>query len=307
VARTGDPYLVLDFGDRAGRLGGVMFRPDDAALEAPSGTVVRVSGVVTSYRGVRRLEVRAMEATSDYDRDDLVAGPVRDTCVLLGCFEYLRGEIGEPSLRVLVERVLSEPGTMERFVEAPASTTRHHAYRGGLLEHTVAVATTCQHVAQVYERVDADLLLAAALLHDVGKIDELAFDTYARYTDQGRLVGHVVLGERRVARAAESLVGMLADEVRLKLSHAILSHHGELEWGAPKRPSTLEALLLHHVDNLDAKLAGFSEAARHASAVDEPWTDVKNLFRRPLYVPRPLQADRELEPEEDDEYAALPA
>ncbi len=149
--------------------------------------------------------------------------------------------------------------------------------------------------------------VCAALLHDIGKCDELTFDTAIDYTDEGRLLGHVVLGVQRVQGAVAA--GPAADRgARLmRLEHAMLSHHGELEWGSPKRPSTFEALLLHHVDNLDAKAAGFVGAARRAARAEESWTDAANLFRRPLYAPRPAEDDRRYPAEEDAQHFRLTA
>ncbi|TFG36062.1 MAG: HD domain-containing protein, partial [Candidatus Aminicenantes bacterium] len=193
----------------------------------------------------------------------------------------------------------------ERFCACPGSQSYHHAYLGGLLEHTVAVADNCAHVAGRYQGVDRDLLVASALLHDVGKVDELTFETGVGYTDEGRLIGHVVLGARR-AREAAARAGTDAT-VLLRLEHAMLSHHGELECGSPKKPSTIEALLLHHVDNMDAKSAGFAQVLSGATLAEEVWTDSANLFRRPLFAPRALEDDRPHRADEDAQHFRLTA
>ncbi len=184
------------------------------------------------------------------------------------------------------------PEFFKGFVESPAAQTYHHAYVGGLLEHTVAVATACSGLASLYPDVDRDLLVTGALMHDIGKVDELSLGASIEYTDEGRLLGHVVLGERRLRTAVEAMRARVPDQIMTKLSHIMISHHGELEWGSPKRPCTLEALVLHHADNMDAKTAGFIEAAQAASRVEEPWTDAMNLFQRPLYAPRAVEDDR---------------
>jgi 3'-5' exoribonuclease len=294
----------MDLSDRSGSVQAVLFRPSVHEQAIPSGSVVRVRGVVTTFRGTRRVSVESMHEVGEYDLRDLMPTGPRDPDELLGFFEYLRGEITDRRLAAVVAGVFDEPGFMARFRECPAGQSNHHAYCGGLLEHTVSVAALCEHAAQAYDRVDRDLLLAAALLHDVGKVDELVWDTAIGYSDTGRLVGHVVLGERKVSEAAVRLGELVPDELSLRLSHVILSHHGELEWGAPKRPCTLEALILHHIDNLDAKVAGFLETVTAAYAVEERWTDVRNLFRRPLYVPRALEDDRPGPAAEDGQYAA---
>jgi 3'-5' exoribonuclease len=298
--RTGESYVSMELADRSGTISAVMFGPRAGDGLVQAGAAVRVEGTVTSFRGRRRISVDRLEIEHDADPADLVASGLRDTEELLGFLESLIEEVRHPGLRAVLDRVFGDAAFMERFSRCPAAQTHHHAYVGGLLEHTVSVAATCQAVGQGYDAVDADLLLAAALLHDVGKVDELSFETAIEYTDEGRLIGHVVLGERRVATATAGLESVLPRTVALRLSHVLLSHHGELEWGSPKRPCTLEALVLHHVDNLDAKIAGFLTAVTGASGLEERWTDADNLFRRPLFVPRPVEDDRPRHAEEDD-------
>jgi 3'-5' exoribonuclease len=298
--RTGESYLAMELADRSGRIPAVMFGARAGEGAVPVGSVVRVRGTVTSFRGQRRISADWLAIEDGADSADLLAAGLRDTDELLGFLESLMGEVRHPGLRAVLARVFGDAAFMERFARCPAAQTHHHAYVGGLLEHTVSVAATCQAVGQGYDAVDADLLLAAALLHDIGKVDELAFETSIEYTDQGRLIGHVVLGERRVADAMAHVGEVLPRTMALRLSHVLLSHHGELEWGSPKRPCTLEALVLHHVDNLDAKIAGFLTAVTGANGLEDRWTDADNLFRRPLFVPRPVEDDRRRHAEEDD-------
>lgn len=290
--RTREAYLSMDLADRTGRVPAVMFRPDRGAESVPSGTVVQVRGIVTAYRGVLRISVDGLRPAGDYEASDIMPAGRRDTAELVGELRSLVRGVKNPHLARLLRRIFGEKQFMSRFCECPAAQTYHHAYLGGLLEHTISVATLCRSLGALYPDLDSDLLVTGALLHDIGKVDELSFDTSIEYTDSGRLLGHVVLGERRLSRAIDGLAVAMPSELAMKLSHVIISHHGELEWGAPKRPSTLEALLLHHADNLDAKSVGFIEASRSASLVEEPWTDAMNLFRRPLYAPRPVEDDR---------------
>ena len=162
----------------------------------------------------------------------------------------------------------------------------------------MSVAETCDFVAQQYGRVDRDLLLTAALLHDVGKTRELAFETAIDFTDEGKFLGHVIQGVLFVSEKASELPGV--PEAKLQqLLHCIVSHHGELEWGSPKRPKTIEALILHHVDNLDAKVKGFLEIVDGSR--DAPWTDLRNLFRRPLHVPKAAHQEEDFLPPGEDE------
>lgn len=291
--RSGEAYLSLEFADRSGSVAGVMFRPSSLAESTPSGAVVNVRGTVTSYRGVRRVSVESMRPCDDYEATDLLPASTRDAQETLAELRALVRSVRDPFLARVLRAVFRDKDFLVRFKTSPAALSMHHAYVGGLMEHTVSVARICRSLGPLYPDMDVDLLVTGALLHDIGKVDELAFDTSIDYTEEGRLVGHVVLGERRVRRAIESIVGDVPESLAARLSHVLIAHHGELEWGAPKRPSTLEALVLHHVDNLDAKATGFSDAVRAAARIDEPWTDAFNLFRRPLYVPRAADDDRD--------------
>jgi 3'-5' exoribonuclease len=286
-ARTGEPYLSLEIGDSSGRMPGVMFRPSTIEESLPIGSVVHLRGTVTTYRGVRRVTVDALQPTEAFDPADMLPSGTRDREEMLSELRTLVRRIRGTRLRAVVRAVFGAPGFIEAFAACPAGSGRHHAYVGGLLEHTVAVSTLCVNLAAAYPQADADLLLSAALLHDVGKIEELAYATSLDYTESGRLVGHVVLGERIVSRAIESLARPLPQDTSLRLIHAILAHHGEQEWGAPRRPCTLEALLLHHADHLDAQASSFLGAVAGAAVLDQEWSDAANGFGRPLMVPCP--------------------
>lgn len=300
ASRSGEAYLTLDLADRTGCIGAVLFRPDSLASGLPSGTVVRAAGTVTTWRGARRVSLDSLSPAQRWDRHDMIAAAVRPSSELVCDLRALVGGVRTPQLRAILKDVFGDGDFFARFVESPASQSYHHAYLGGLLEHTVSVSNLAMSLASAYAGVDPDLLVAAALLHDIGKVDELEFETSIDYSDRGRLLGHVVLGAQRLHAAAERCGAEPA--LVMRLEHAVLSHHGELEWGAPKRPSTLEALLLHHIDNLDAKASGFSDALNGAALVEESWTDAYNLFRRPLFAPKAAEDDRAAIPAEDAQH-----
>lgn len=285
-ARTGEPYLSVTLSDRTGRIGGVWFRPHVGQREAPVGSVLRVRGVVTTYRSVRRVSVESLRPIQEHDPADLLPAGYRDRGELTRRFRRLKAEVGDPALRAVVGAVFDDEGFWERFLACPGSRSHHHPYLSGLLEHTVTVASLARYAAKVYEQCDSDLLLAAALLHDVGKVDELHWHMSIERSHAGRMLGHVVLGERRVWAAMASLGDeAVSEEVRLRLSHIMLTHHGEPEWGSPKRPAMLESLVLHFLDNLDAKASGFLQAVSGACLAEERWSESANTFGRPLHVP----------------------
>lgn len=305
AARNGDAYLSLTLADRSGAIPAVHFRPSHEASSVPVGTAARVTGTVTTFRGVRRISVDALVPAATWDSGDFIPSGPRPVSELAVEFTAIVRSVSHPGLRGILAAVFGDAAFFERFSAHPASQGYHHAYIGGLLEHTLSVASLCASLAGQYVGVERDLLVTAALLHDIGKVDELTVDTGIAFTDDGRLLGHVVMGLSRVRAAVER--AQLDARIARQLEHALLSHHGELEWGSPKRPSTLEALLLHHADNLDAKAAGFASLLAGASRAEESWTDASNLFRRPLYAPRAAEDDREYAVVEDEAAVRLSA
>jgi 3'-5' exoribonuclease len=284
-ARTGEPYLSLELGDRSGRIPAVMFRPGSVEESLPVGSVVRLRGTVTTFRNVRRVTVEALRPAAAFEPGDFLATGTRDKEELLAELRGLVRRVRDTRLRAVVRAVFGAPGFIERFAASPAAIGRHHAYVGGLMEHTISVAGLCIAFAASYPQADADLLLAAALLHDIGKTEELTSDTSFELTEAGHLIGHVVLGERMIARAIDSLARPPAAGVAMKLTHAVLAHHGEKEWGAPRCPCTIEALLLHHADHTDAQAAAYLEAVSGAAVLQQSWSDRGNGFGRALMVP----------------------
>jgi 3'-5' exoribonuclease len=285
AARNGDAYLTIEFGDRTGTIPGVMFRPGPDEWSMPVGTVARVRGTVTTYRGSKRISVESLRPAAEYDRDDLMPSGARSSQELEGAFGSLVAGVHDRGLKGVLSEVFESEGVNARFAVAPGSKRRHHAYSGGLMEHTVSVASLCRVLALRYDGLDGDLLVTAALLHDIGKIDELRCDVSVDYTDAGRLLGHVVLGERIVSQAIERVGRAVDPGTAMKLLHLMISHHGEPQWGAPARPVLLEAVVLHHADYLDAQAAGFAQAVAGAGVMDESWSDSSNPFGRPLHVP----------------------
>jgi 3'-5' exoribonuclease len=178
--------------------------------------------------------------------------------------------------------LISDEDFWRAFCEAPAAKRMHHARVGGLLEHSVSCLRIARELAELYP-VDSDLLIFGAIFHDVGKVRELSWDRGAfAYTTEGRLLGHVMLGERLVNSYVAALPGF-PEDLRLRLSHVLISHQGETEYGSPERPKTLEALLVHLVDNLDARAAMYVETTTNVSPGG--WSHHENPLGRALYVP----------------------
>jgi 3'-5' exoribonuclease len=254
--RNGDPFLSMELADRTGRVAGVVWN-DVNLLGArfDQGDTVRVLGRVETYGGRLQIAVRDVERIEGGDPLELVPGARRDAETLDGFVEFLAGEIAHPGLRALVARFLDDRRFRERLRSAPAAET-HHDYAGGLLEHTVAVATLCREAAQLHPRLNSDRLTAAALLHDAGRTETFRPGVTIAVSEQGRMLGHVLAGVRMIDAAASGLG--LADDVLLPLLNAVAGHHGPIEG---RRLETPEAVALYHANSLDARVGEALAAA----------------------------------------------
>jgi 3'-5' exoribonuclease len=189
--------------------------------------------------------------------------------------------VKNPYLHRLLKDIFADPSLVRTFKHVPAAKGFHHAYIGGLLEHTLSVTRLLIKCADHYARIDRDLLLAGGILHDIGKTCELSYNSVIEYTDEGRLVGHIVLGVELLNRKLAE-IGGFPEELALKLRHILLSHHGVLEFGSPKRPKILEALVVNFVDDLDAKVNAFQEFMDE-SGNESNWTPFHRLLERYIY------------------------
>jgi 3'-5' exoribonuclease len=245
--RGGAPYLALELQDATGRVDARVWR-DVELLDRlfAEGDAVRVLGRVARFGSRLQVDVRALEAADGTDPSSLVPAMRRDADELDGFLDFLRDELAHPGLATTVSAVLGDAAVREAFRGLPAAgADGHHGYAGGLLEHTVGVATLCRETAQLHPRLRHDLLLAAALLHDTGRIRELTPGPGFRQTDEGRLLGHVHLGLRLV----EQHTGALDEPTRAELLHAIATHHDR------QAARTAEAAVLYHANQLDAQAA----------------------------------------------------
>jgi 3'-5' exoribonuclease len=260
TARNGSPYLSLQLRDRTGQIAARLFREvDRASTRFERGDAVRVRGRAERFRGelvVELDDIRKLEP-GRADAAEFLPVAYRDLDELEGFLEHLVREVHDPALRGLVERVLGSDPVAAELRRAPCTRAGHHSYLGGLLEHTVAVATLAMELCTLHRRLDSDLLIAAAVLHDVGKVREFSYGAEIGITDEGRLLGHLSLGAEIIDAGA---AGLEADR-RLALLHCVLSHHG-VE-GAGRRGSggfgSPEALALYRLNALDAGVKGALE------------------------------------------------
>jgi 3'-5' exoribonuclease len=299
TTKTGKPYFKLRLSDSTGAVDCMVWEPGVMDPESKQGDLVLVVGRVSEYQGKAQMEATKVSVAPPGSANprEFLPSTYRDVDELKGFLRFHIESVRDNDYAGLLQLIFGDADFFETFATAPAAKVYHHAYLGGLLEHTVAVAEMCDFVAQQYGRINRDLLLTASILHDVGKTRELSFDTTIDFTDAGRFLGHVIQGVTLINEMAGRLPSFPESKLQ-QLLHCVVSHHGELEWGSPKRPKTIEALILHHVDNLDAKVKGFLEIVEGSR--EAAWTDMRNLFRRPLHLPRAThQEDDYLPPGED--------
>lgn len=283
------PYLRLTLTDRTGSIEGFVWdQADRYAAGFEVGDLVEVTGRVQVRNEIPQLRVDRVARLSDREAGALDKGdflPGLDAEARRRCWseveEILEG-VSHPDLRRLLREFLDDREFRAAFEEAPAARGFHHAYLGGLVEHTRDVLRLARAVAGVCPgRVDPDLLLAGAFFHDVGKVREISRRPGFGYTDEGALVGHLVVGAQMLRERAGRIPGF-PEPLLLHLEHLVLSHHGEKQWGAPVEPQTLEAIALHYLDNLDAKLAGALEWMDRENVSPGSWSSFWKGLGRPL-------------------------
>lgn len=288
--RNGNLYLQVDLSDRTGTLTARMWNASEAEYRGfEDGEFVLVEGSTQVYQGALQLiatKITRARADDVDPADFMPLGPADIDRLLTRLTQLLRG-LKDPHLRNLAECFLLDDPLMRKVAKAPAGVKNHHAYLGGLLEHVVNLMEVVTRIADRYPALNVDLLLMGVFLHDLGKIDELGYERGFSYTDEGQLVGHLVMGVALVdakIREAEKLSGEpFPTELSLRLKHMIVSHHGEYEFGSPKLPMTLEAVALHYLDNLDAKLHHFEQLIREDANADSAWTPYQPNLARKLY------------------------
>lgn len=283
--RNGGKFLGMVFKDKSGEIGGILW--NDAASVSKLfelGDVVNVKGSVTSYQG--RLQIRVDQVLplrdGEYDLSDLSYVPEALDQTVAEFVAILR-TVKNEWLAKLVDSFLSDEGFMKDFAEAAAGKKWHHAYTGGLAQHCLELARLGEALCEVFPQVDRDMLLTGVLVHDVGKIAEMSHGIYVDYTTPGKLLGHLVIGADMVQERIRAIEGF-PETLRLQVLHCILSHHGELVNGSPVVPKTVEAMALHHLDNLGAQLDAFSRIVDEAKVRGQDWSEYIGLIERPIWT-----------------------
>jgi 3'-5' exoribonuclease len=288
--RNGNLYIQVELRDRTGAISARLWNAGEGLFRTfEEGDFLRIKGKVQLFQGNLQMILSGLEKTlaDKVELADFLPQTEQDVSKLL---ERLRGfllRLGNPHLRALAECFLMDETFVRDFSTVPAGIRNHHAYLGGLLEHVVTLLDAADRIAPLYPELDRDLLMAGIFLHDVGKVRELSFGRVFSYTDEGQLIGHLIIGvemlNEKAARVPDLTGEPFPPELMLRLKHMILSHHGTYEFGSPKLPMTPEAIALHHLDNFDAKVHSFTRDIREDRNQGAAWTPYNQALQRRLY------------------------
>lgn len=285
LARNGKPYLTLHLMDKTGEIEarvwenvdtiGALFAKDD---------FIAVRSKATVYLGKMQLIVSELRKVPDQEIQlaDFLPEGEHSTAEMLEELASLVESCRDNDLRRLLQAFFGDPAFLELYSKAPAAKGMHHVYLGGLLEHSLSVARLVDAIAPLYPSINRDLLLAGALLHDVGKVREMTYLRSFDYTDEGKLLGHITIGVEMLNERL-AVLGDFPVETAMLLKHMILSHHGQYEFGSPKRPKTVESTVLNYLDDLDSKINGIRTHIRKEPVSQSRWTAYHRLYDRYFY------------------------
>jgi 3'-5' exoribonuclease len=280
-----DFYIRLRLADKTGSIPGNVWNNAKAVSEKfDEGDVIRVKGVVISYKTQIQITVNKIQklAEEEFDISDFMESTTKDVNKLSEKLFTFIDRLSEPNLKKLMLQIFEDKEFFTKFAQAPAAKTWHHNYIGGLLEHTISIATICDFVSNMYP-VNKDLLVCGALLHDIGKVKEYAVKNKIDFSVEGRLIGHIPLGDQLICEQA-ARINNFPPELLMKLRHLILAHHGEYEKASARLPQTLEAIVLHHADNLDAQTVGVVQIKQQMQSKDAQWSEFDRLNQRYYYI-----------------------
>jgi len=288
--RNGQLYIQVELADKSGTITGRLWNASDDDFGGfEDGDYVRVEGHTQLYSGSLQLIIASIERADPrtIDESEFLVLSKHDLVRLEAELNAILATITSAPLKALADELLADGPLMEAFRRTPAGVKHHHAYAGGLLDHVVNLLRLADRVAPLYPALDRNLLLVGVLVHDIGKTQELESLQGFSYTDVGQLLGHVLLGLEIVdakIRAIEARTGQRFEpEAAMRVKHMIASHHGQYEFGSPKLPMTLEAMALHHLDHLDAKMAGTIQLLQNEATAEDGWTQYQQSQGRKFF------------------------
>lgn len=288
--RNGNLYLQLELRDRTGSISARQWNAGEHLFRSfNEGDFLLVKGKVQLFQGALQMILSHIDRieSAKVDLADFLPHTEQDVSKLLDRLRGILRRMDNVHLKALVECFFMDEGFIRDFCRAPAGIRNHHAFLGGLLEHVTTLLDAADRLAPLYPELDRDVLLMGIFLHDLGKVRELSYARAFAYTDEGQLIGHLVIGvemlNEKVARVPDLTGEPFPNELLLRLKHMILSHHGTYEFGSPKLPMTAEAIALHHLDNFDAKVHSFSRDIRLDPNQASSWTPFNQALQRRLF------------------------
>ncbi len=282
MAKNGKPYMTLKLMDRSGEVEGRIWdQVDHFSRLFNKDDFVRVCAKASVYMGKMQLVIQDLVRVDETEISlgDFLPVSSSDPAAMMARVRELIASMADADYRGLMESFFNDAAFVAQYQKAPAAKAMHHVYLGGLLEHSLAVAHLADDVCRRYPNVDRDLLISGALLHDVGKVAELLFDRSFDYSDEGKLLGHIVIGVEMVEEKIRTLGAFPRMKATL-LKHLLLSHHGQYDYGSPKRPKTLEAVILNFIDDMDSKINGVQAHIDKEAHNDSRWTGYHRLYDR---------------------------
>ena len=310
MAKNGKPYLTLKLMDKSGEVDAKIWdNADEIAAIFDKNDFLAVRAKASVYLGKMQLIVSELKRVPEEEVElaDFLPETDRDINLMVEELWALVASLADPDLKRLLNSFFGDPELLAMYRVAPAAKGMHHVYLGGLLEHSLAVAKLVDAMTPLYQGLNRDLLIAGALLHDVGKVREMTYMRSFDYSDEGKLIGHITIGVEMLQERISALPGF-PYELGMLLKHMLLSHHGQYEYGSPKRPKTVEATILNYLDDLDSKINGIRTHIRKEPDNPSRWTSYHRLYDRYFFKENCLHAEEgEGHPEETSEPVAPPA
>jgi 3'-5' exoribonuclease len=282
--KNGEPYLALVLADRSGQIEAKMWdNVDEFILAFEQDDFLKIKGLINKYKNRFQLTIHKLRRMEEAEIDftDYLPKTTKDIGELWRTLTEFVATFQNPHLKSLVELFMADAEIAERYRNAPAAKTLHHAYIGGLLDHVVSLFRSCDLMCRNYPQVNRDLLLTGAFLHDIGKLQELTYNRAFSYTTRGQLLGHMII-ELEMLQAKLAKLPGFPEELKTLLEHMIISHHGQYDFGSPKLPMFPEALMLHYLDDLDSKMEAMRAHFDREAELEGPWTSYNASLGRPL-------------------------
>jgi 3'-5' exoribonuclease len=296
MAKNGKPYMNLRFMDKSGDIDGKLWdNVDELGKTFQKGDFVKIRGTASLYMGKMQLVAKEIKRLDDEGVDLADFVPVSPVPLAEMQAELARSvaSLTNPHLKALMDAFCGDSVFMAGYCKAPAAKGMHHVYLGGLLEHSLSVVRLVDAMVPLYPDLNRDLLVVGALLHDLGKVAELSYDRAFEYTDEGRLIGHISIGVEMLSERIATVPGF-PRELAMVLKHLLLSHHGQYEYGSPKRPKTVEATILHYLDDMDSKINGIRSHIAKETAQGSRWTSHHRLYNLYFFTGNGIDEEEEM-------------